>query len=381
MHAGPLLGAAGTALAAAATAYLLTAWVILRARHRALAGARAPRLPAAGVTVLKPLCGAEPTLYGCLRSFCEQDLVPLQIVCGVRDAADPAVEVVRRLQREFPQLALDLVIEARQHGSSLKVSNLINMLALARHDVLVISDADVHAPTGYLLSVVGALERPGTGLVTCGYRGEPAPGPWSALLATFINDWFMPSVYVAAALGSQVFVSGVTIALTRRTLGAIGGFAAIADQLADDYRLGELTRRLGLKTVLADVEVATCVEERSLRALLRHELRWLRTIRVVQPRAYASLFLTFGWPVAALGCALAPGSAPALALLGLGVLARLLLHFEARRGGSTPLMPWVIFINDLLGLALWCWSFTSRRVHWRQARYRVSRDGSVQPIT
>jgi ceramide glucosyltransferase len=378
------LRSCGMALAVLGAGYCLTAWLatmLSRPPRKLLSQALPP------VTVLKPLCGAEQELYGCLRSLCEQDYRDacaegcFQVVFGVRDRADPAVAVVRRLQQEFPGLDLALAIDPTQHGSSAKVSNLINMLPLARHDHLVIADSDVWVPPAYLKHVIAPLLDPTVGIVTCPYRGRPRAGLWSLLLALFINDWFMPSVYVAAALGSQVFVSGVTIALTRRTLGAIGGFAAIADQLADDYRLGELTRRLGLKTVLADVEVATCVEERSLRALLRHELRWLRTIRVVQPRGYASLFLTFGWPVAALGCALAPGNAPALALLGLGVLARLLLHFEARRGGSTPLMPWVIFINDLLGLALWCWSYTSRSVHWRQARYRVTRDGSVQPIT
>src|SRR6185437_810482 len=37
------------------------------------------------VTLLKPLCGAEPGLYEHLRSFCRQNYPLYQIVFGVRD--------------------------------------------------------------------------------------------------------------------------------------------------------------------------------------------------------------------------------------------------------------------------------------------------------
>jgi len=262
----------------------------------------------------------------------------------------------------------------------LKVSNLINMFRAARHDTLVLADSDVRVPPDYLAQVVAPLEKPGVGIVTCAYRGVPGRGPWSLLLAAFVNDWFMPSVYVAAALGAGGFVSGVTIALKRATLAAAGGFEAIADQLADDYRLGELARAQGLATVLSDVIVETEINESSARDLIRHELRWLRTIRAVRPGSYASAFLTFPLPVAVLGTLLAGWAAAALAMLAATVLARLLLHFDASRKGTAALELWVLPISDTLAFTLWCWGFLSRRVHWRQARYRVARDGTVQPI-
>ncbi|MGH8230056.1 MAG: bacteriohopanetetrol glucosamine biosynthesis glycosyltransferase HpnI, partial [Steroidobacteraceae bacterium] len=318
--------------------------------------------------------------YGALRSFCEQVGVEVQIVFGVRDAEDPALAVARQLQLEFPRCDLEVVVDATQHGSSLKVSNLANMMPRARHDHLVIADSDVRVPPDYLVRVVAPLADPRVGIVTCAYRGLARGGVWSLLLASFINDWFMPSVLVAAAFGSRAFAFGATIALRRDALQAIGGFRAIADQLADDYRLGQLTREAGLTTVLSEVVVDTCVEERSARNLIRHELRWLRTIRVVRPSGYAWSFVTFGLPVAALGCLLASGTAVTLALLAITGAARLLLHFGVRKPGSALLQLWVLPLNDLLSFVLWCWGFASRRVHWRQARYRVARDGSAQPL-
>ena len=260
------------------------------------------------MSILKPLCGAEPETYACLRSFCDQAYPQFQIVFGVCDANDPALGVVSRLQREFPQIDMAVAVDHSQHGSSRKVSNLINMLPLARHEYLVVSDSDVRVDPDYLAQIIGPLLDDGVGIVTCAYRGCPRRGLWPLLGSMFINEWFLPSVRVAAMAGSRAFAFGATIALRRAVLERIGGFTAIANQLADDYRLGELTRRLGLRTVLSEVVVDTWVAEGSFGELVRHELRWLRTIRALRPSAYCFCFITFGMPVAALGALLAGGA-------------------------------------------------------------------------
>lgn len=335
---------------------------------------------AAPVTILKPLCGAEPETYECLRSFCDQEYPQFQLVFGVCDSHDPVVAIVERLRREFPQHDLSLVIDRRQHGSSRKVSNLINMMALARHDFLVLSDSDVRVRRDYLAKVVAPLHDAGVGIVTCAYRGNPRPGLWPLLGSLFINEWFIPSVRVAAMAGSRSFAFGATIAVRRQVLASVGGFAPIADQLADDYRLGELTRRLGLRTVLSEVVVETCVAELSFGDLVRHELRWLRTIRALRPLGYGFSFVTFGVPVAALGTLLAGGAAPAMGMLAVTALARVMLHLLTRKRGSPPFHFIVLPFRDVLSLSLWAWSFVTRRVHWRQDRYHVTRDGSVRPV-
>jgi ceramide glucosyltransferase len=368
----------GTGLAVAATGYAIAAWLASRAR-RAPRGSRPPAAPP--TTIVIPLCGSDPELYQSLRTFCAQACENLQIVCGVRDPNDPALEAVRRLQREFPLLDLEIVVNPAQHGTSAKVSNLINMMPVARHDYLVIADGDVRVPQDYLQRVVAPLSDEGVGIVTCLYRGCPRPGLWSMLGSLFINEWFVPSARVAALLGSRAFAFGVTIALRRVALQRIGGFAALADQLPDDYRLGELTRRIGLRTVLSEVEVETSVDETSLGELVRHELRWLRTIRTVRPLGYALAGVTFGLPVTILASVLAGGSPATLAMTAITAFARLMLSSAPRRTRSIMAQLWLVALNDLLVFALWCWSFTSRRVHWRQAHYRVARDGTAHPVS
>jgi ceramide glucosyltransferase len=372
------LNVVGTALAAVVMGYVIAAAVALRVR-RAPAQHGLSSVPP--TTILKPLCGAEHELYDCLRSFCEQNCSSLQIIFGVRDHDDPALSAVRRLQREFPHLDLQIAANPMQHGSSGKVSNLVNMMPLARHDYLVIADGDIRVGPGYLEKVVAPLLDPGVGIVTCLYRGRPRPGLWSLMGSLFINEWFIPAVRVAALFGDRSFAFGATIAVRRETLARIGGFNSLADQLPDDFRLGELTRRMGLRTVLSDLEVETCVEETSPGELVRHELRWLRTIRTVRPLGYALAGPSLGLPAALLGCLLAGGSAITLTMVGVTALARLMIYSAPRKPRSLLVQLWLVVFNDLLVFALWCWSFTTRHVHWRHARYWVARDGTAHPVS
>jgi ceramide glucosyltransferase len=377
----------GTIMAASALGYLATAWLAVRlcrngGRPRRAHAARESRASQRPVTVLKPLCGAEPGLGHSLRSFCEQHYAgAVQIVFGVQHPTDPALAVLEGLKRDYPRLDLTVVVDSTRHGASAKVSNLINMMRAARHDCLVLADSDVAVPQGYLAAVTAPLADPQVGIVTCPYRGVPRPGLWSLLGALFINDWFIPSVRVAALFGSRAFAFGATIALRRDTLDAVGGFPAIADQLADDYRLGELTRRRGQRTVLSDVVVDTRVDEPTFHQLVQHGLRWLRTIRVVRPGGYAFSAVTFSLPVAALGCALAGGTAVTLSLLGATVALRLMLHSATHAATAHRPPLWTIPLADTLGFALWFGGLVTREVQWRQGRYRVARDGSVQPIS
>ena len=367
----------GYALAAFAMVHSMVVCAVMRMRIRS---SRFTTNDLPPVTILKPLCGAEPETYECLRSFCDQAYPEFQVVFGVCDSNDQVLPIVDRLQREFPQRHLAVAIDRRQHGSNRKVSNLINMMPLARHEFLVLSDSDVRVERDYLAKVAAPLHDGGVGVVTCAYRGRPRRGLWSLLGSLFVNEWFMPSVRVAALAGSRAFAFGATIAIRREVLASIGGFAAIANQLADDYRLGELTRRRGLRTVLSEVMVEVCVAERSFADLVRHELRWLRTIRALRPIGYGFTFITFGMPVAALGALLAGGAAPAVGMLAITVLARVMLHLRMREPGSSPRQLAVLPLRDALNLALWIWSFVTRHVHWREVRYFVTRDGSAQPV-
>jgi ceramide glucosyltransferase len=339
------------------------------------------------VSVLKPLCGIEPRLYENLATFCEQTLPCMQLLLGVSSPDDPAIDVVRRLQRAYPHRDIELAIDPRVHGSNLKVSNLINMAALARHDILVVADSDIAVQPDYLQKVAAPLADPQVGVVTCLYVARDVGGFWQRVGALFVNEWFAPSVRVAHAAGSRRFGFGATLALRRATLTQIGGFEALKNCLADDYWLAEHTRRLGLRTVLSRVVVATDVIEPTFRALWQRETRWLRTIRSINPLGFAFIFVTFASPWVVLGGLLAwrlaasagvdahPFAATALALSsGAGGVARLLLHLRSAYRSRTfwrdlPLVP----LRDSVLALQWLAATFGSHVIWRGTRVRVDR--------
>jgi ceramide glucosyltransferase len=362
--------------ALAGSAYALFAIWAAHAFQRAVRGSPPATYPP--VTILKPLHGAEPGLYANLSSFCLQNYpAPLQIVLGVADLADPAAATARRLIAELPDCDIALAIDPRRHGANAKVSNLINMQAKARHDVLLIADSDIAVSPDYLTGVVAALDQPDVGLVTCLYHGVPSTGLWSRLAAAAIDYHFLPNVLVGLKLRLATPCFGSTIAVTKSTLAGIGGFQSVADQLADDYALGMAVRRAGGRVAIPPLLVSHTCAERSLHELLMHEIRWARTIRAVDSLGFAGLAITHAVPLALLGLILG-GVTPAAWILAIALVCRFALQaelsrlFHLRNG-----IVWLGPIRDILSFAVFVASFFGRHVEWRGQRYGVKADHTL----
>jgi ceramide glucosyltransferase len=332
------------------------------------------------VTVLKPLHGDEPLLEAALTSLCAQDYPDWQIVCGVQDAADPAADIVRRLQARFPRVDIALVVDSTLHGANRKVGNLINMLQTAHHDVLVIADSDVHVRPDYLDRLVAALQQPGVGLVTTLYAGLPTGGQPARLGATQITHGFLPGALLARAMGRQDCL-GATMCLRRSDLEHIGGLHSLVDHLADDNVLGRRIAALGLRVALAKTVPLTTVPEATIRALFRHELRWARTIRALEPAGFAASVLQYPLAWGLLTMLLAGGALwsiglflvawVARAVAAIGVDNALLPLWTSERGSndqaalafSCPV--WLLPLRDILSMAVLLASYGGRQVDWR----------------
>jgi ceramide glucosyltransferase len=358
--------------------YLLLAAAAVRRFGRApVAHATEP----APVTVLKPLHGADPHLYENLRSFCAQHHPCFQVIFGVRESADLAIPIVRRLIGEFPDRDIALVIDPSVSGSNFKVSNLENMVPLAKHDVFVIADSDMRVGPDYLTAVTAPLADAGIGLVTCLYRGRAVAGIWSRLAAMFVNHGFLPGALIGERMrpGSACF--GATMALRRDTYVTIGGFAAFRDQLADDHALGAAIRRAGERVVLSSHLVDTTMADVNLGALVAHELRWTRTIRLIAPLGFAASIVT--QPLAlAFVATFALGFPPfMLAVLAAALICRLVMvRIVDRALALSATELWLVPLRDMLSFAVFIASFLSNRVAWRDSKFRIAADGRLVAI-
>ena len=354
---------------------LASVWAVGRRFSRDEAGA------AAGpVTMLRPLHGAEPGLYERLAALLAQDhAAPVQLVCGVARADDPAVTVVEALQAAHPAADIVLVVDATRHGSNAKVSNLINMLAAARHEVLVLSDSDIAVAPDWLRRVTAPLGDPAVGAVTALYVGAPAvPGLWARLAAQAVSYQFLPGVALGVELGLARPCMGSTIALRRATLAAVGGLERVADVLADDYELGRAVRALGLRVELPPLAVVHAHFETSFAALWRQEMRWARTIRAVDPAGYAGQLLTFPVPLALLGMLPGGPTAAAIGVTGAALLVRAAQKYRIDAASGTTSGPlWLLPLRDTISLAVWAGCYFVRSVDWRGARHRLRPDGTM----
>lgn len=337
--------------------------------------------PLPPVTLLKPLCGNETALEQSLRSFVEQEYPEFQIVFGVQSEADPALAVARRVRDAYPKQDIEIVLDARQWGPNRKVSNLINMMNAARHDHIVLADSDIRVEPDYLERVIAPLSDPKVGLVTCLYRGRPTAARWSRLSALFIDNWFMPSVLVARLLGIRDYAAGATLALRREDLARIGGFVTLAHHLADDHVLGQRIRALGQSIALSDVVVETTVDAPSLAGALRHEIRWMRTIRLLAPLSYGFLFVSCTLPTALSGVILTCAQPVSVVLLAVTIISGVAVHgVQNRRAGRAAAAGlWLWPLREFLTLNDWLNGLSNRTVRWRGQAYRVNSDGSMKP--
>jgi len=335
-------------------------------RERERAGALPP------VSILKPLHGEEADLFENLRSFCEQNYPIFEVILGVHDVHDPALETAQQIVARYPDRARLTIGDGTADAGNPKVANLSGMIGIARHGIVVMADADMRVSATYLRRLVAPFEAEDVGAVTCLYVGSPNSNVPSQLGAMFINEQFAPSVLVAMALEPLRYCFGATIAVRRSVLDAIGGFAALREHVADDHLLGKLVTDRGLRVVLSNYVVENVIDEPSFESLWTRELRWSRTIRSVRPLGHAFSFLTFGLPLATLAALATRGRYGTLLLLALAAGLRVALHLEAK-AGSTFLIP----LRDALSFAVWAASFVGRDVEWRGQRLELDAQGEI----
>jgi ceramide glucosyltransferase len=254
------------------------------------------------------------------------------------------------------------------------------MMNLRRHNLIVLSDSDMRVGPAYLAHVVAPFDDPAVGLVTCFYRGLPTGGFWSRLHATSIDHHFLPNAVVGTALGLAEPCFGSTIAVNWQMLQRIGGFEAFRDKLADDYEMGRAVRAAGARAVIPPILLAHTCSETSFAEVFAHELRWAKTIKLIDPAGYCGSIVTHPFPMAVIAATLGGLSATSLAIIALTLACRSLVPIEMKRGftaegSSVALGP----LRDLLSFAVFLASLLPFAVNWRGGRYTLRPDGTMVP--
>ena len=333
------------------------------------------------VTILKPLCGVDKGTYTNLASFCQQDYPQYQIIFGVRSSTDPSIEVVEKLIQQFPEIDISLVVKDHIIGANLKISNLANAVTAANHAILLIADSDIRVGSDYLQTVVQPLQDEKVGVVTCLYRST-AQGIATILEAICTATDFQAGILVSTQLEGIKFALGSTIVIRKTTLTKIGGFAAVADYLADDYQLGYLPTLAGEKVILSNYIVEHGLGHSSLLDSINRQIRWARCIRVSRPWGYAGLIFTFGTISSLLFLVTNSGSIFSWLVLSITLLMRLIMAWvigvKVLNDAVTKKFFWLIPVADIVRFIIWCCGFVGNTIEWRGTKFKLVKDGKLE---
>lgn len=356
---------------------LLCVWAVARFVKRA-SPASAFQPP---VTVLKPIYGHDKGLEENLLSLCRQDYPDFQIVMSVQRENDPALPLLRKLAADFPD-RVTLVVKTSEPVVNGKVQNLVNGLAAAKHEILVISDSDVRVRADYLRSIVAPLEDPGVGYVCTLYRSVDAGSFQEKMELLSLNADFVPSLVFSAVTGAADFCIGATVAFRKTDLSAIGGMADLGNYLVEDYELGRRLLAMGRRMVLLPHTVEIVADYPTFRGWWHHQIYWDQNTWAANPTGFALTILTRAVPFALLFALLRGFDDTGLNILLATLVLRLgtaevIAHILGDREGQRAV--WLLPVRDLFALVSWYIALTRRTFEWRGLRFGLTKDGRIVP--
>ena len=335
------------------------------------------------VSILKPVRGLDREAYENFSSFCRQDYPEYEMLFAVSDADDPAIPVIQKLIRDFPERPIRLLVGAEELGASSKVCKLCRLVREAKYDLFVISDSDVRVDRGYLRNVAAPFHDPQVGAVTMLFRGVEDRHFVAALDCVGSSAEFCAGAIVAWQLEGVKFTLGATMATTRERLAEIGGFEALVNHHSDDFELGNRIAARGYRVELASDPVWMVFPRQTFGEYLRHELRWAVGLRHIRPKGHLGLVFAQGLPWAVAAAAVAPSAAITAGYLCGYVALRLLMAWTVGVWGlRDPVLRrrlYLVPLRDALAFPVWLASFASNRICWRGLEFTIHK-GRLVPV-
>jgi ceramide glucosyltransferase len=335
------------------------------------------------VSCLKPIKGLDEDAYENYASFCQQDYPKYEIVFCV-DPDDPALPVLEKLIRDFPERQIRLLFGSGRKAINDKVGRLVRLTTEAKYDLFVITDGDVRVRPDYLRTVVSPFRDPKVGAATCLYVSTKETNLVQELQSIgMISDFFAP-VMVAWQLNDLKVTFGQSIITTRKAIQAYGGYQVIEDRPADDVYAGRLVAEQGFEVKLLPYVVQSVADFQTMRDLLYKRTRWMTVQRLMRPWGHLGLIFTWGLPWSLVAIATHPSSGVAIGYLGGYAICRVAITWMIgawgmKQSGLWKKMP-LIPVWDAIAFVMWIASFGRRTIRWRGVDYFL-REGRLVAAT
>jgi ceramide glucosyltransferase len=334
------------------------------------------------VSILKPLAGKDDDLDANLASFAGLDYPCFELRLGVASHEDPAYEAARRFLARHPRARAQIVLTDADAATNPKVAQLIGLEAQAKGEILVVSDSNVRVPPHYLWDLVRLLEDRRVGLVTNVFAGTGERTLGAALENLQIGALVAPGIIACDTLSRRPLTVGKSMAMRKRDLAMLGGFAQVGRVLAEDHALGRLflAAELEIRTSLVAVENRNV--DTSVRRTIERHSRWAKMRRTIAPFPFALEPLASPLAIALLAFALHPSRAQA-AMVVVAATIQTAGGFVSARAIRGTWLAWHYLPLEIVrtGVAFGCWAaaWISRRVSWRGHAFVLGAGSEISP--
>jgi ceramide glucosyltransferase len=335
------------------------------------------------VSCLKPIKGLDVDAYENYASFCRQDYPEYEILFCV-DADDPALPVLEKLVRDFPERQIRLLFGSGRDAINDKVARLVRLTNEAKYDLFVITDGDVRVRPDYLRVAVAPFREPKVGAATCLYVSTQEKSLLEELQSISMISDFFAGIIVAWQVDGVKFTLSQSILTTRKNIEGFGGYQLIEDRPADDLYIGRLAAEQGFEVRLLPYVVQSVADFQTLREFLYKRVRWMTVMRLMRPWGHLGLLFTWGLPWALVAVAVHPPLSIAAAYLGTYIALRIAMTWligvgAMKQTGLWKKMP-LIPLWDAFAFFIWLVSFGRKTIRWRGIDYFL-REGRLVAVS
>lgn len=335
------------------------------------------------VSCLKPIKGLDVDAYENYASFCRQDYPEYEILFCV-DADDPALPVLEKLVRDFPERDIRLLFGSGRDAINDKVARLVRLTNEAKYDLFVITDGDVRVRPDYLRAVAAPFRDAKVGAATCLYVSTQERNFLEELQSISMISDFFAGIIVAWQVDGVKFTLSQSILTTRKNIEGFGGYQLIEDRPADDLYIGRLAAEQGFEVRLLPYVVQSVADFQTLREFLYKRVRWMTVMRLMRPWGHLGLLFTWGLPWALVAVALHPSWSIAAAYLGTYIALRIAMTWligigAMKQTGLWKKMP-LIPLWDAFAFFIWLVSFGRKTIRWRGIDYFL-REGRLVAVS
>ncbi|MGJ0506383.1 MAG: glycosyltransferase [Methylocystis sp.] len=349
---------------------------ILQPRITARRGTRRDRPP---VSIILPVKLLEEGFERTQVSAFAQDYPEFDVTVSATEPESPAVAKMRELFARHPERPSRILLSTARFAASPKVDNLYAPFMQARHDVILMKDANVLLEPDALAEHLRQLTDE-VGLV-CAI-------PYCARLDNFaahveaavINGPHARMLFLASCLGQGHGVGKIML-FRRSDFLRAGGFDAISHTVGEDNALAKAMRRIGRRPVFSHRPVRQELGSRAFKDVYQRQLRWSVIRRNDELLSFLLEPICQAFPAVIAGALAAPliGWTPfcGFAATFLAWFALETLLSMTKGWQLSYAAPTVFVVREAMMLAVWVNAWMTDRVVW--AKDKVHARVAAQP--